>query len=120
MTTGMTILTDVSLIVCIVQRGRADRLVQAAQDAGAHGATVFFARGAGMKERMGFLGVAVDSEKEVIQVVCGSDEVTRVTERMYHAGQLDTPGMGFLYVMPLEKAATYVPSEVIERYGRKR
>lgn len=33
-----TILTDVSLITCIVQRGAADRIVAAAQEAGAQGA----------------------------------------------------------------------------------
>ena len=34
---------------------------------------------------------------------------------MYIAGNLDTPGMGIMYVTPLEKAATYIPREVIEK-----
>ncbi len=33
---------------------------------------------------------------------------------------LDTPGMGFVYVKKLEKAATYIPKEVLEKIRKKR
>ncbi len=36
-------------------------------------------------------------------------------ERMYKAGKLDTPGMGVIYVTPLEKPATYVPQDIVEK-----
>ena len=39
----------------------------------------------------------------------------RVFEKIYLAGKLDTPGMGLIYVTPLEKAATYIPEEIIEK-----
>lgn len=111
----LTVLTDVSLITCIVQRGAADGIVRAAQEAGAQGATVTFAKGTGIRERLGLLGVAVEVEKEVINVVVSSDQVDRIFERMYLAGRLDTPGMGFMYVTPLEKAGTYIPPAVLEK-----
>ena len=88
------VLTDVSLITCIVQRGLADDIVKAAQAAGAQGATIYYARGGGVRERLGLLGLAVEVEKEVINIIVASDEVDRIFERMYVAGQLDTPGMG--------------------------
>ena len=34
---------------------------------------------------------------------------------MYKAGKLDTPGMGVIYVTPLEKPATYVPQDIVEK-----
>jgi len=108
-------LTDVALITCIVQRGMADQVVQAAQDAGAQGATIYYARGGGVRERLGILGLAVEVEKEVINIVVASDHVDRVFERMYIAGKLDTPGMGFLYVTPLEKAGTFIPPEIADK-----
>jgi nitrogen regulatory protein PII len=108
----LIVLTDVALITCIVQRGMADDIVRAAQDAGAQGATIYYARGGGVRERLGILGLAVEVEKEVINIVVASDQVDRVFERMYVAGRLDTPGMGFLYVTPLEKAGTYIPPEI--------
>ena len=112
---SITVLTDASLITCIVQRGAADSIVSAAHDAGAQGATVFYARGTGVRERLGLLGVAVEVEKEVVNIVVASDQVERVFEKMYLAGQLDTPGMGFMFVTRLDKAATYIPPEVSRR-----
>ncbi|MFT5425111.1 MAG: nitrogen regulatory protein P-II 1 [Gammaproteobacteria bacterium] len=111
----ITVLTDVSLITCIVQRGLADTIVKAAQEAGAQGATVYYARGEGVRERLGILALAVEVDKEVINVVVAKDQADRIFERMYIAGNLDTPGMGFIYLTPLEKAATYIPREIAEK-----
>ncbi|MEO5367299.1 MAG: P-II family nitrogen regulator [Magnetococcus sp. WYHC-3] len=111
----ITYLTEVSLITCIVQRDLADTIIQAAREAGAQGATVFFARGAGVRERLGIWGVAVEMEKEVINVVVSDDQKDVVFNSIYLAGKLDTPGMGFMYVQRLERAATYIPPEVLAR-----
>jgi len=112
----ITVLTDIALITCIVQRGVADDIIQAAREAGAQGATVYFARGMGIRERLGILGVSVEVEKEVIDIVVSKDQVERVFERMYLAGNLDTPGMGIMYITPLDKAATFIPPEVLKKF----
>ncbi len=111
----ITVLTDVALITCVVQRGFADGVIAAAREVGAQGATTYYARGSGVRERLGIFGVAIDIEKEVINVVVSKDQLDRVFERMYLAGKLDTPGMGFIHVTELEKAATYVPEDVKQR-----
>ncbi|MCP4470304.1 MAG: P-II family nitrogen regulator [Gammaproteobacteria bacterium] len=108
----ITVLTDVSLITCVVQRGLADDVIKAAQEAGAQGATTYYAHGSGVRERLGILGVAVEVEKEVINIVVANDQVERVFEKMYLAGQLDTPAMGIIYTTPLEKLATHIPDEI--------
>ena len=113
----ITVLTDIALITCIVQRGVADTIIQAAREAGAQGATVHFARGMGVRERLGILGVAVEVEKEVIDIVVSKEQVERVFERMYLAGNLDTPGMGIMYITSLEKAATYIPPDVLGKFS---
>lgn len=115
----VVVLTEVSLITCIVQKGMAEEIVRAGREAGAQGATVYYARGSGVRERLGILGVAVEAEKEVVNIVVSNDQVDRVMEAMFLAGKLDTPGMGFLYVTPLEKAATYVPDKVLQRLKEK-
>jgi len=116
---SITLLTDVRLITCIVQRGLGDAIVLAAQEAGAQGATVSYAKGSGVRERLGILGVAVEVEKEVVNIVVSSEQLETVFNNVYLAGQLDTPGMGFMYVTPLEKAATYIPEELVEELGKK-
>jgi len=57
------------MIMAIVQRGRADQAVKGALRSGAQAATVFFGRGMGVRERLGFLGLAIQPEKEVIVIV---------------------------------------------------
>jgi nitrogen regulatory protein PII len=113
----ITVLTDVALITCIVQRGNADAIIKAARDAGAQGATTYYGRGSGVRERLGVFGVAVDVEKEIVNVVVSNEQLNRVFESMYLAGQLDTPGMGFMYSTTLDKAATFIPHEVAEKLG---
>lgn len=114
----ITVLTDVSLITCIVQRGLADDIIKAAQEVGAQGATVYYARGGGIRERLGILGFAIEVEKEVINIIVANEQIDRIFEKMYIAGKLDTPGMGIMFVTPLEKAATYIPPEVVEKLAK--
>ena len=45
------------------------------------------------------------------------ETLPRLGER-YRAIAMDTPGMGFMWVTPLEKAATFVPPEIVERLTR--
>ena len=111
----VTVLTDASLITCMVQRGLADAIVKAAQEAGAQGATIHFAQGTGIRERLGIVGLAVEAEKEVVSTIVANDVADRVFESMYLAGQLDTPGMGIMSMISLDKVATYVPEELIEK-----
>jgi len=116
---GITVLTDASLVTCIVQRGTADKIVKAAQDAGAQGATVNYAQGAGVRERLGVMGLAVEVDKEVISIIVANDQADRVFEAMYLAGKLDTPGMGIMTLAALDKIATFIPLELVERLAGK-
>ncbi len=114
-TREFTVLTDASLVTCIVQRGKADAVVQAAQDAGAQGATIYYGYGSGVRERLGLLGLAVDVEKEIITTILADDQVDRVFERMYFAAELDVPGAGIIYITKLEKVAMFIPEDILDR-----
>lgn len=114
----MVVLTDVSLITAIVQRGKADDLVKAAQEVGAQGASIHYSHGRGVRERLGVLGLAIEAEKEVINIIVSSDQANRVFERIYTEGDFNTPGMGFMWVTPVEKAATFIPQEIVEKFAR--
>lgn len=118
-TREFTVLTDVSMITCVVQRGKADGVVQAAQDSGAQGATIYYGSGSGVRERLGLLGLAVDVEKEIITILCADDQLDRIFEKMYFAAELDLPGGGIIYVTKLDKAATFVPKEIIDRINER-
>jgi nitrogen regulatory protein PII len=111
----ITYLTDVALITCIVAVGRGDAVIQAAQAMGAAGALVYHARGIGPRERLGLLGIAVEAEKDVVSILVAADYRDLVFEAIYRAGELDVPGAGFAYITPVEKMATYIPREILQR-----
>jgi len=114
-TNEIVTLTDASLITCIVQRSRGEEVVEAAQKAGAGGATGHYGYGAGIRERLGLLGLAVEAEKAFIYIVVANDEVNRIFDEIYNIANLDTPGMGFMCVTKLEKATTYVPEDLLQK-----
>ena len=109
----ITYLTDALMITCIVQASHADKVVKAAQNVGAQGATVTYARGTGMRERLGLLGVTIDEQKEMVRIIVSEEQADRVFEAMYLAGQLDKPGMGIMFMNKLNRIATYIPDEVL-------
>ena len=112
-TEGITYLTDVALITCIVAVGRADLVISAAQGMGAPGAIVYHAHGLGPRERLGLLSIAIDAEKEVVSLLVAADYQDAVLEAIYHAAKLDVPGAGMIYATPVEKVATYIPRELL-------
>ncbi len=57
------------LILTIVNRGFADQVVDAARAAGAHGGTVFYARGTGVHEMEKFFAISIQPEKEVVSIM---------------------------------------------------
>lgn len=109
----ITYLTDAMMITCIVQASQADKVVKAAQNVGAQGATVTYARGTGIRERMGLMGVAIDEQKEMIRIIVSEEQADRVFEAMYLAGELDKPGMGIMFMNNLDRIATYIPDDVL-------
>lgn len=114
----MIVLVDSVLITAIVQRGAADEVVQAAQEAGAQGATIFHARGTGIRQKhLGILGLTVNVDKEVIYIIVPEDQADLIFERIFIAAKMDTPGMGILWMTRLEKMATYIPHEIAARFG---
>ncbi len=113
---AISYLTDVVLLTVVVQRDQGDAILKAARDVGATtGAVGHFAKGIGVRERLGLLGLAVEVEKEVISLLVSSEQRDVVVDQIYRAGKLDTPGMGYIYITPLEKVATYLPESMRER-----
>ncbi len=96
------------LITCILERGKADNVIDAAIAAGAQAATYFFARGRGLRERIGFFGKFIQAEKEVILIVTTEVQQESVFNAVVSTAELNTPGKGFAYIQPVEHAVGFV------------
>ena len=109
----ITYLTDVSLITIVVQSGFEETILKAAHDIGVTiGAIGHTAKGIGIRERLGILGLAIETEKDVISLFVSTEQRDAVLSYLYRAAKLDTPGRGYIYITPLEKVAAYIPDSV--------
>jgi nitrogen regulatory protein PII len=117
----ITYLTDVSLLTVVVQSGHGESVLKAARDVGATtGAVGHHAKGIGARERLGLLGIAVETEKDVISLFVPSEQCDIVLDHLYRAADLDTPGKGYIYLTPVEKVAAYIPESMKARLAEGR
>ena len=99
---------QLDLITCIVQRGKAEKIIKAATEAGAQGATTFYARGTGVRQKMGVLGLFVQPEKEVVMIVTHPNETDAIFNAIVEAGKLNRPGLGFIFVSKIDRAIGFL------------
>ncbi|MFZ5774840.1 MAG: P-II family nitrogen regulator [Thermodesulfobacteriota bacterium] len=97
-----------NLITCIVQRGEADKVVDAAMQAGAEGATLYYGRGRGVREKLGFAGMFIKPEKEIILIVTKNEQTDAVFNAVVQAAGLDRKGNGFAFLHKLDRAVGFL------------
>lgn len=95
-------LQNVKLIVAIVERGKAEKIVNSAKKAGASGATVLYGRGTGESEVKRFLNVNIEASKEVILIVSKIEQLKDIMMAMVEKGNLKDPGTGIIFTLPIE------------------
>lgn len=116
---NITYLTDVVLITCVVNRGRGDEAIEFAKEVGLVGAIVYHARGEGVRERLGLLGIAVETEKDIVTMVSPVDNRDLVINHLYTKLGLDRAGAGVIYATPLDKMATYIPDDILQKMQKE-
>ena len=99
---------DLNLITCIVQRGRAEKVVDAALKAGAPGATYYYGRGTGVRQKLGVLSKLIVPEKEIILIVTKANQTDSVFDAVIKAGKLEKKGQGFAYIHKIDRAVGFL------------
>ena len=115
--------THLTAIYCIIQKGMAEKVATAAIQAGSSEPTILYGQGeGGLRDQLGILRIAINPEKELIRVVVDTYDADPVFEAMVKEGKLDTPGMGYIYLLPVQKgiinmaAVTNGRQELASRY----
>jgi len=94
-----------SLIVSIVRKGWGDTVLEATMKAGAYGGTVLYGRGVGRNEHQKLLGIQIAPEKEIVLTVITSDQEETILQRIVEAADLEAPGHGLAFILPITRAA---------------
>ncbi|MEZ5801878.1 MAG: P-II family nitrogen regulator [Rhizobiaceae bacterium] len=96
-------IVDPCLIVSIVRKGWGDTVLQASMKAGAHGGTILLGRGVGRNEQMRVFGIQIEPEKEIVLTVVPAGMKNTMLREIERAAELNAPGHGLAFVLPLEK-----------------
>ena len=89
-------------ITVVVDRGRAEEVMDAAKDAGARGGTILHGRGStGGKEAKKIFGIEIEEEKEVVTILTPHDITKQVFDAIAEKMDIDSPGKGIMYIEPL-------------------
>ena len=86
----------------IVNAGFAEEVIEAAREAGLHGATILKARGEGVHHES-ILGITVDTEKEMILSVIEEKTAKKVMIAVKEKAGIKTPAHCICFTMPVEK-----------------
>ncbi len=101
-------MSELSLIVSIVRKGWGDKILESSCKAGAEGGTIMFGRGIGVHEKQKILGIPIEPEKEIVLSVTDSNMTDAILDHIMQAAELDKPGAGIAFVVPIEKVVGIV------------
>lgn len=93
---------EYELILCIVNVGFSDVVMEAARACGAGGGTVINARGTANKEAETFFKITIQPEKEAVMILVPSAIKDDVLHALYDKVGLQTPGQGIALSLPVD------------------
>ena len=89
-------------IVCIVNAGFSDAVMDAAKEFGARGGTVVHARGTASQEAEKFFQITIQPDKEMVMILVPSDIKDDILHALYRSVGLQTPGQGIAFSLPVD------------------
>jgi len=91
-------------IYVVVDKGRAEEVIEAANRAGARGGTVVNARASGIHEVQKLFSIEIEPEKEEVFIVAKNDLKDGIVESIRKDLKIDELGNGIIFVMDINEA----------------
>ena len=90
-------------IYVIVERGKAEDVIDAANKAGARGGTIVNARGSDSQETKKLFSIEIEPEKEKVIIIAKSELKNDIVEALKKHLNIDEPGNGIIYVLDVKE-----------------
>lgn len=91
-------------IYIIVDRGKAEDVMDAATNAGARGGTIINARGSGIHETHTLFSMQIEPEKEMVIILSENDLADSIVSSIRQELRIDEPGNGIIFIQDVNKA----------------
>jgi nitrogen regulatory protein PII len=98
------------LLIALVEDDKTDKVLDAAREAGATGATVLNqARGEGIKKSKTFFGLSLETQRDMVMFLVEEHMSRKILERIAEVGRFDDqPGTGIAFQIDVEDAVGVV------------
>ena len=106
------------MIMCIVNAGFSETVMEAAKSAGARGGTILNGRGTANKEAESFFHIAIQPEKEVVMILVDLEIKDAVLHALYQKAGLDTMGQGIAFSLPVDEVVGLTPWKAVDKDGK--
>ena len=88
-----------NIIYVVVDKGKAEDVIDAAKKAGARGGTILNARGRGVHEVEHFFDIDIEPEKEEVFIITKADLKPAIVDSIVADLKINEPGNGVLFVL---------------------
>ncbi|MDE7182445.1 MAG: P-II family nitrogen regulator [Clostridia bacterium] len=98
------------MIMCIVNAGFSETVMDAAKEVGARGGTVIHARGTANKEAEQFFQIYIQPDKEIVMILVPEKIKDDVLHAVYQHAGLKTEGHGIAFAVPVDDVVGITPA----------
>jgi nitrogen regulatory protein PII len=91
------------VIYVVVDKGKAEDVMNAANQAGARGGTIMNGRGAGIHEVQKFFSIEIEPEKEVVFIIVKTAIKDAIIASIRSHLHIDEPGKGIIFVVDINE-----------------
>ena len=99
------------VVMCIVNGGYSEAVMDSARAAGARGGTVLNATGTANPQSEKFFGITVKPNKEIVMILVDANIKENVLHNLYRDVGLNTAGQGIAFTLPVNDVAGLTPVE---------
>lgn len=94
------------LVVCIINAGYSQNVMQAAREAGAQGGTIVRGRGSANPEAEEFFNISIQPDKEIVLILVPKGIKDDVIQTIYKQCGLADNAQGIAFSLPVNRTTT--------------
>lgn len=98
------------VIFTVVDKGRAEEVIEAAVKAGSRGGTIISARGSGIHETSKLFSMEIEPEKEIVMILAETAATDTIASAIKDRLKIDEPGNGIIFIQDVGQVYGIYPS----------
>ncbi len=96
-------MSSFEVILCIVNTGFAELVMDTAKKLGARGGTIINGRGTASKDAEKIFNITIQPEKEIVMILVSSEIKDGILKGLYDAIGSKTPAQGIAFALPVDE-----------------